>query len=178
MKFFIQKKLRLITNHYSLITNKGFTLVELLIYMGLLTVIVLVFTEVFISIIDNQLSSQNTSNVADDGRYIYSRFIYDVNRAESITQPSEFGGTSDTMTLLIGGQNYIYSLNNNNLTVTDPTGIHALNGYGASISNLLFTKVGIISAKSTVRINFTVKGITTTRGILDQQSFQTTAGLR
>ena len=158
--------------------SAGFTLVELLIYMGLLAVIILVFTEVFISIIDNQLSSRNASNVADDGRYIYSRFIHDVNRAESITQPSEFGSTSAALTLVIGSQNYTYSLSNNNLTVTDPEGSHALNGYGSSISALLFTKVGTSNSKSTVKINFTVNGVTTTRGILDQQSFQTTAGLR
>ncbi len=156
----------------------GFTLVELLIYMGLLTVLVLIFTDIFTTIIDNQLGSKNTSNVADDGRYIYSRFIYDVGRASQVTEPSVFGSTSATMKLVIGGQNYTYSLTNNNIVVTDPTGSYVLNGEGSSVSNLLFTKVGSPSAKDTVRINFTVSGNVTTRGISDQQIFQTTAGLR
>lgn len=156
----------------------GFTLVELLIYMGLLTILVLVFTEIFISIIDNQLGSKNTSNVADDGRYVYSRFIYDVERASQVTEPSDFGSTSATMRLVIDGQNYTYSLTDNNLVVTDLTGSHVLNGEGSSISNLLFTKVGSPSAKDTIRINFTISGNITTRGISDQQTFQTTAGLR
>lgn len=158
--------------------RNGFTLVELLIYMGLLTVLILIFTDIFTSIIDNQLSSRNTSNVADDGRYIYSRFIYDVGRAQAITQPSTYGSSSAALDLTIGGQNYSYSLINNNLVVTSPGGSYALNGYGSSISGLLFTKVGTTSAKSTVQINFTVKGVVTTRGIKDQQIFQTTAGLR
>ena len=165
---------------YSKFSTKsdGFTLVELIIYMGLLSVLIVVFTDIFTSIIDNQLRSTNTSNVADDARYIYTRFIYDVSRAQSVAQPSSFGSSSAAMTLVIGGQNYTYSLLNNNLIVTNPTGAYALNGYGSSVSGLLFTKVGTSSAKSTVRINFAVKGIVTTRGISNQQIFQTTAGLR
>lgn len=130
------------------------------------------------NIIDNQLSSKNTSSVADDGRYIYSRFIYDVGRAQSITQPSSFGSSSASMALVIGGQNYSYSLSNNNLIITAPTGSNTLNGEGSSITSLLFTKVGTTSAHSTVRINFTIKGVVTRSGILDQEDFQTTAGLR
>lgn len=158
--------------------NSGFTLVELIIYMGLLTVLVLIFTEIFTSTIDNQLGSKNTSSVADDGRYIYSRFIYDVERAAQITVPTNYGDSSPTMTLIINGQNYTYSLQSNNLVVTDPTGTYSLNGEGSSISNVLFTKVGSLNAKDTVRINFTISGNVTTRGISDQQVFQTTAGLR
>ncbi len=158
--------------------KKGFTLIELIIYMGLLTVMVLIFTDIFMSIIDNQLSSKNTSSVADDGRYIYSRFIYDVNRADSIATPSAYGSSSATLGLVIEGKNYAYTLNNMNLLVTDPNGSYVLNGEGSSISALLFTKVGTQSAKGTVRLNFTINGIVTSRGISDSASFQTTAGLR
>ena len=165
-------------NGFSEKNQNGFTLVELLIYMGLLTVLILIFTDIFTSIIDNQLSARNTSNVADDGRYIYSRFKYDVGRAQDITQPSSYGSSSASMVLNINGQSYTYSLVNNNLVVTSPSGAFALNGYGSSISGLLFTKVGTISAKSTVQLNFIIKGLVTTRGINDQQRFQTTAGLR
>ena len=175
---YLRCRFKLNAKRLTLNPSSGFTLVELIIYMGLLTVMILIFTEIFVSTIDNQLSSRNTSNVADDGRYIYSKFIYDVNGAQSITEPIAFGSPEAKMTLLIGGQNYTYSLSNNNLIVTDSAGSYTLNGYGSSISALLFTKVGTTSAKSTVKINFTVKGTTTIHGILDQQSFQTTAGLR
>lgn len=158
--------------------NPGFTLVELLIYMGLLTVLVLMFTDIFITIIDNQLGSKNTSSVADDGRYIYSRFIYDIKRASQVTEPSAFGSSSATLRLVIDGQNYTYSQQSNNLLVTDPNGSYVLNGEGSSITNLLFTKVGTPSAKDTVKLNLTITGNVATRGILDQQIFQTTAGLR
>ncbi len=159
-------------------SDKGFTLVELIIYMGLLTVMVLVFTDIFTSIIDNQLSSENTSSVADDGRYIYSRFIYDVNRADAILTPSGFGSSSASLVLVINGVTTTYEATNGSLLVTTPSGSTALNGYGSSIDSLLFTKVGTPSAEDTVQINFTVNGNINTRGISDTQVFQTTAGLR
>lgn len=159
-------------------TSKGFTLVELIIYMGLLTVMVLIFTDIFTTIMDNQLGSENTSSVADDGRYIYSRFIYDVNRADSIMTPSEFGSSSASLVLIINGINTTYSASNGSLLVTTPTTSTQLNGFGTSISSLLFTKVGTPSAEDTVQINFTIDGNISTRGISDSQVFQTTAGLR
>ena len=159
-------------------SNKGFTLVELLIYMGLLTVMVLIFTEIFISITDTLLGSQNTSNVADDGRYIYSRFIYDVNRADSIASPSAFGSSSASMTLVINGVSNTYSATDGSLMVTNPSGSYKLNGHGSTVTDLLFTKVGTASAKDTVRMNFTINGLINSRGIVDSQVFQTTAGLR
>jgi hypothetical protein len=146
--------------------------------MGLLVILILIFTEIFSSIIENQLSSTNTSNVADDGRYIYSRFIYDVSRAEAILEPELFGSSSANLILVINGENYTYSTSSGSLTVTDPAGSYTLNGYGTSITDLVFTKVGTESAKDTVQINFTISGNISKSGISDQQEFQTTAGLR
>ncbi|TXH00982.1 MAG: hypothetical protein E6P95_02690 [Candidatus Moraniibacteriota bacterium] len=156
----------------------GFTIVELLIYMGLLVIMIVIFTQIFVSILDNQLRSTNTSNVAEDGRYIYSRFIYDVNRADSIASPSAFGSSSASMTLSIGGVNNTFTASNGSLLVTTPTSSYVLNGYGSTVSNLLFTKVGTPSAKGTIRMQFTVTGAINSRGVSDIQNFQTTAGLR
>ncbi len=173
-KIKLMQKTRSILN----LKQSGFTLVELLIYMGLLSILILIFTEIFTSIIENQLSSKNTSNVADDGRYVYSRFIYDVTRASSIQEPALFGSSSANLALLIDGEEYTYSASGGSLLVTNPSGSYALNGYGTSVSNLLFTKVGTDSAKDTVRINFTISGNINKQGISDSQQFQTTAGLR
>lgn len=184
MKFLKLKKLAIIHlpsvryKKLKLRTNNGFTLVELIIYMGLLSVLLLVFTDIFTSILDTQLSSRNTSSVADDGRYIYSRFIYDVNRAQTIIEPSSYGIPSSQMTITIDGQNYTYSLTNNNLMLTDPNGSYALNSSGSQVTSLQFTKVGATSKKDTVQINFTIKGSIPNHGIIDQEVFQTTAGTR
>lgn len=167
------------TINYKLLTEKkGFTLVELIIYMGLLTVLILVFTQIFTSILDNQSSSQSTSRVAEDGRYIYSRFIYDVNRAQSISIPAALGSSSANLVLTINSAQYTYSTNSGNLTVTDPTGTYALNGFGTTISNVNFQRIGNAGGKHTIQMNFTVTSNMGLHGAFENKSFQTTAGLR
>jgi prepilin-type N-terminal cleavage/methylation domain-containing protein len=74
--------------------KKGFTLVEMLIYMGLLTIFLAVIGNIFFSIIDLQLESQATSSVSESGRYLLSRISYDVRRAQSITTPASPGLSS------------------------------------------------------------------------------------
>lgn len=158
--------------------QQGFTLVELLIYIGLLMVMLLIFTEILTTIIESQIRSTNTSNVADDGRYIYSRLIYDVGRAEAIIDPSYFGSTSAKLELKIDGNVATYSATNGTLELTDTTGTRSLSGYGTRITDLLFTKVGSSSAHETVRLNFTITGNVDKEGVVDIQDFQTTVGLR
>lgn len=178
IKSLIQPKQKLQTTSYKLQIDSGFTIVELLIYMGLLAVMILIFTDIFTQVLDNQKGSRNTSNVADDGRYIYSRFIYDINRADSIVEPTSFGSTSANLVIIIDGITHAYSASEGGLTITTPTESNSLSGYGSSISGLLFTKVGSTSAKDTVRMNFTVSGKIAEHGVANEQVFQTTAGLR
>lgn len=169
---------RLQTRSFKLKTNRGFTLVELSIYMGLLMIVTVILTEIFTSIIENQLSSENTSNVANDGRFIFSRFIYDVNRATSIATPSALGSSSATLGLDIGESSYTYSLSDSNLVLSDGVNQNALNGYGTTVSNLQFTRIGNVNGKHTVRINFTITGNIDRNGVIESKNFQTTAGLR
>ena len=166
------------TARNKLLSNIGFTLIELLIYMGLLTVVLLVFTEIFITIVENQLSSRNVSNVSSDGRYIYSRMIYDINRADSITEPSALGSSAATLSFVADGSTYTYSLSDNDLLLTDSLGSNNLNGYGTTISDLSFTRIGNVGGKPTIRINYTVTGTISRTGTSESKTFQTTVGIR
>lgn len=161
-------------------SKKGFTLIELTIYFGLLSIFILVLTEIFVSVLNTQLSSESTSSVAQDGRFIYSRLIYDINSADNVTLPANLGDTSDTLVLIRGGQTYTYSLSNGNLELQDPSlDIQPLNGVDTTISNFVVTRLGNAGGKHTFQINFRVTGnIQLPGGRVDTQVFQTTAGLR
>src|SRR5688572_24260327 len=68
-------------------SQKGFSLVELLIVMGLMSILLLVLTDMFTSMLNVQTSTKAHSSVTEDGRFILSRLSYDVQRASSVTTP-------------------------------------------------------------------------------------------
>lgn len=156
----------------------GFTLVELILYMGILSVLVLVLTDILVAIFNAQLSSQSTTSVSADGRYIYSRITYDINRAQGVALPTNLGDSSATLVATISGSTYTYGLSSGNLQVNDGTGSYVLNGPDTTVSNLQFTRIGNINGKHTFRLNYTITGKIPLNGRIDSEVFQTTAGLR
>lgn len=123
--------------------KQGFTLVELLIYMGILSILLGILTNIFVSALDVQLESEATTSVAEDSNYILSKLTYDLHRAQSIAIPNTLGGTAGNFQIVIGGVNYTYNIDgNSNLVLTNNLGTNNLNGYDTSISNLSVTRLG------------------------------------
>jgi prepilin-type N-terminal cleavage/methylation domain-containing protein len=158
--------------------QRGFTIVEMLVYMGLLSLLMLIFSNIFVAILDTQLSSESTGSVAQDGRYIYSRLIYDINRAESVSLPAQIGDMSNTLEMRINGIDYEYGMLNGDLMIADATDSAQLNSYDTRVAGLLFKRIGNVNGKHTFQINFTVSSKTNHYGVVESKSFQTTAGLR
>lgn len=143
---------KLITNHQlstclrrQLIKRKGsgFTLVELLLAMGIMSILMTIIMRVFLQIIEMRLDSEAESAVAQDSRYVYSRLAYDIGRASSITTPANPGDTSSTIVLVIEGTTYTYAVDaSGDLTVNDGTGPVDLTSAGTVVSSAIFTHVG------------------------------------
>ena len=158
----------------------GFTLVELLIYMGLLSIILVVLSQIFGSILDAQLESQASSSVHRDGRFILSKLSHDIHKAQSIVDPAAIGEQSIDLQLTIDGINYIYSLDNGNLEVSDGVEANNLNSGDTTVSDLSFTRIGnsVANAKNTVRITYTITSKIVRPKGMETKDFQTTIGIR
>lgn len=159
-------------------SKKGFTLVELAIYMGISMVILLTLTELLAAIINTKLTTQATTGIGQDGRYIYTRFIYDINRADSVSVPAILGDTSSSLVFIVNGTEYSYGIQNGNLVLSDPQDPERLNGVDTQISNLAFKRIGNINGKHTFRISYVITSKVVDKGAAKAESFQTTAGLR
>lgn len=162
-------------------SGAGFTLIEIIIYMALLSIFLLTLTDIFTSILDVQLESDATSAVEQDGRFLLSRFSYDINRASSITIPSAIGSSSNSLSIVIGGITYTYALGGSNLGLTNNLGTSNLNGSDTAISGLTFQKIAnstIAGTKETIKINFTISSITQRTQGPEIRNFQTTVGRR
>lgn len=156
-------------------SSKGFTLVELLMYMGLLSILIGILSTIFVSIIDVQLDSRATSNVDQDGRYILARLAHEVQSSSSILAPT-IGSPSGTLQLRINSIDYTYSLSNGNLQIASASATNNLNSSNTSISQVTFLRVGDGDNDDTIRLNFTVTS-TTQSANNETRSYQTTLGL-
>lgn len=160
--------------------QRGFTVIELLLYMGILVILITVLASTFGSIIDVQLESKATSSVDQDGRFILARLAYDMQSATSIASPSA-GSTATSLTIKKSSESYTYKLNaSNNLQLTNNSGTDNLNGEDSSISNLTFQTIGSSSTSATVQMKFTVTSRTrkTAGSQNESRTFQTTLGLQ
>ena len=147
--------------------QKGFTLVELLIYFGLLSILMTILMRVFTGITDVQLSSEAASHVAEDARYIYSRLVYDVPRASNIVS------SGSSLILLINGVANTYSVSSGNLVLANGDGINQLNSVGTQVSDLSFTEIG-----KSIQIKYTITSTTQDINGPDSKIIETTIALR
>jgi len=160
-------------------TNKqGFTVVELLVYSGILTVFLYVMTNIFISVLDMQLESETAGPVVQDSQYILSRFTYDIGRASSIVTPAALGAQTTNLVLHIGASDYTYVVTNGNLLLTSPSGSAALNSYGTKVSNVSFRRYGNTNGKNSVRILFTLTSVASRSAGPDSRDYESTIGLK
>lgn len=158
--------------------SSGFTLVELLIFIGLFSVILLVLSSLFSSIVQQQLENQGMSSVETDSAYLLSRFAYDVGRADAIVTPVANGETSQVLVLEINGQQYEYSMSGDTLQLTTASGGGALTSNRTIVSNLQFQKIGNESGVPTVQVRMTLSSRAENSTGRETATINTTFGLR
>lgn len=159
--------------------KQGFTIVELLVFMGILSVFLGVLTQVFHSALDVQLETAATASVDLTGNYLFNRLEYDIRRATGIETPSAPGQTSSSLALDIGGVDYTYSILGSSLQLANDLGSFSLTDVNTQVSNLSFTRRGSGSGNDAIEISFTLTSTaTTTAGESESRQLQTSVSLR
>lgn len=155
--------------------KSGFTLVELLMVMGILGILMTVLFQVFNSILAMKLRSEATTSVAQDSRYLISRLTYDISRASDITS-----GTGGTLSLIIDGTTYFYALENTTLMLSIAGApAQALTGVQTKIASLQFTRFGDVAGKKIVEITLRLAPVTILReGATGERLLTTTVATR
>ena len=166
------------SRQYTVHSNKGFTLVEMLLYLALFAGFLLVLTDIFVASLDVELESTAASSVANDGQYILTRLMYDAGQAQDITQPLSLGQQTSTLILVLGGQSYTYAVSNGTLALTNNVGTSTLNNYGTTVSGFTAKKIGNVGGKPTVQVQFILTSTTTRSFGPEIETFNTTLGVR
>ncbi len=158
--------------------QSGFSLVEMIIVMGLMSMFMLTLTDIVVAVGDVSIESEATSAVSIDGRYILARLSYDIQRSTSITTPAALGGSSTSLALVIGGLAQTYSIATNNLRLVNSLGTNILNGSETTISAFSVTRRGNVGGKETITLTFTVTSKAVRDSGVETKTYTTTVGRR
>jgi hypothetical protein len=170
--------MKIVTAYRGIIKNAGFSLMELIISMGILMVLIGVLTTLFGQILDVQLESQATSSVDQNGRFIMVRLTHDMQSASEIVTPEDPGDETDTLQITVNSVDYIYTLDSNgNLLLTQNSQSDQLNNDAVRVSGLSFTRIGNGDSNDTVRVEYTLTTKSQQLRGIEEKSFQTTLGL-
>jgi len=162
--------------------NNGFTLVEIILYMTLVSIFILTLTDIFTAILDVKTESEATSSVEQDGRFILARMAYDIHGIPAnwtVNPPNALGDTSNSLRWILTSPccfSATYSLNNGNLQLAYPAGFgtYNLNSSETTVSNLSFTKRGNTGGKETITAQFTITSKTQRPQGPETRTFNTT----
>lgn len=174
-------KLLSITHHnMKLLTRNspGFSLVELLLYMGLSTILLVVLTALLVTNISVQLESQALTMVEQDGRYLYQRLAYDLYQASEIVTPANLGDTNNQLVLNVDGTNYLYQIINNQLYLSYDGNNYLLTSPDIQITQFEVTRIGNPDGKHAIDVNFEIESLIETTPENKSRQYQTTLGLR
>ena len=158
--------------------KKATTIVELTLYMGLLSIFLVIIFNLFSQIISTQTRSVAVSLVQTNGNFLLTKLTQDINQAASITAPASIGTSAVSMTLTIGSTSTSYTVSNGRLTMTDTSGTYNLNDADTTISNFVVTRLGNSGGKAGLKMVFTVTSNVVDNSNIKTKTYQTFASLR
>ena len=159
-------------------SHSGTTVVELVLYMGLLSIFILILFDLFAQILSTQTRSTSVSLVQTNGNFLLTKLTRDINRADSVVIPAVIDTTASSMTLKIGTTNATYSVSEGRLSLSDASGTYFLNDVDTSISGFVVKKIGNSTGRPGLQLFFTVSSNVVDNSSLKTKSFQTFAALR
>jgi len=162
-------------------TNHGFSLLELLIYVAILSVLVVVVSNAFISLSKARLQSQVRGEVHDSLRFAMDKIKLDIKNASSVTNPSS--GTDSTLVVVVSGVDITYDVTGGVLRRTEgvntPIDVTGNNIFVDTFSLTKISNTNLILNETTtaIQINMTIHYNSSNIDLLHSSSFQTTVTL-
>ena len=137
---------------------KGFTLIELIIYIAIIGIIVSGFISYFLSVGGIRNKNYSVSTVQSNGRNAMQIMERKIHEAQSVSVPSS--GASSTVLVLIssgGNASTTFSILNGVLFMKE-TGVATttITDNKITISNLTFTNLSPVSSRANIHIEMTI----------------------
>ena len=164
------------------LSQKGTSLIEVILYMALFSIIIVVIVDLLITSGSLKTESESQSGLQSDAALISSRLTYEIKSADATTTPSAIGQTTATLVLTTGPETHTFSLSGNNLSFQKTVGISTssanLNTNLTAVSNLSFQRLGNLGGKHSFKIGFTLTEIKSTQQGNLSKTYQIVANQR
>lgn len=131
--------------------QKGLTLVELLIYFGLFSILLVVINSIFISTLQVQTQQSSRSALQQEAEYVLAKLHYDLYNADSITMPANSGDVSEILTIEQDGESKTYWIDNQRLLLDDNSSSHSVTSGRIRVNSFTVQNVSATTTEQTVR---------------------------
>jgi len=139
--------------------NRGFTLLELLLYLGLAAAVLSVISGLFLMLLQARIKNQTIREVEQQGAQIVNLVTQTVRNSQEINAPQK-GQTGEQLSLKVDDANRtptIFSFSSGTLYMTEGAQSSiALSSSKITISNLTFSDLSLDNTPGTIRIQFTI----------------------
>ena len=136
---------------------KGFTLIELLLYVGTVSVMLLIISVFLSLLIESRIKNQTIAEVEQQGLQVMEIITQIARNAESINTPGQ-GASAPSLSLDVitpGNDPTVFDLSGNTIRITEGAGSPiALTNTRVIASGLTFQNLSLTGTPGTVRIQF------------------------
>lgn len=158
--------------------NRGYTLVELLIYIGLFTILIGILTTTFFSTLELKARTEIMSAVEHDSRYIPQKLVEIIRAADSVISPLTNGETSSQLIVSRNGETETYQIQNGNLVQTINGVSTQLNSEGTTLTHFSFLRLGNVGGLTNLRLSLTLTSEGQIAGESQTNTVTTSVGTR
>lgn len=156
---------------------KGFSLIEFIIYIGIVAVILLVAFNFGWEIIYGNIKSQAIREVQQNARFSMEKITRVIKEAKVVNSPTS-GNSANSLSLEMTDPDLdptVLGVSGNKVQITQGTfGPYELTNDRVSVSNLQFTNLSYENTPGTVRIEMTIDSVNPT----GRQEYEVSFGLK
>ncbi|MEN9552241.1 MAG: hypothetical protein RI935_618 [Candidatus Parcubacteria bacterium] len=142
---------------------KGFTLVEMALYVGICSVVLFSLSTLFATLVSSRVKNQIITEVNQQGAFVMNTITYAVRNGVSIQSPASGSASS---TLIITSSNpainpsIIYG-SSSRVVIRESTSTEIfLTNTRVIVNSLLFENVSSSTTDTVIRVSFTISGNT------------------
>ena len=132
--------------------NQGFSLLELLLYIGLASTILLVISGFFVVTLQSRVKNQTIAEVEQQGARVMQIITQKIHNATTLTSPAQ-GVSSSSLNLNSGG--IIFDLATNTIRIDEGTPVN-LTSNKVLATDLSFYNLSYTDTPGIIRIQFTL----------------------